>query len=274
MHRSFSVSQITILLLYGLAAIAFAMSRLARHASRQQPLIVAAFGFAIVGIFVHGQSLYSEVHQAGGLSLSMASTISLLGLQLALIGSFGAIDSALRGMTAGLLLLAAVVTIPAGLQPAVAAGTELSWQIQAHILISMFAYGLLTAGAIVAVFALIQDRRLRAGKLSSVNQLFAPLETTERMLFGVAAAGFAGLVLSVVSGFAFVEDLFAQHLVHKTALSLLALLLFGILLAGRFFAGWRGKRAVYLYLWGFAILCLAYFGSRFVLEAVLHRSWG
>lgn len=273
MHRSFSVSQITILLLYGLAAIAFAMSRLARHAPRQQSLLVAAFGFAAVGIFVHGQNLYTEVYAAGGLSLSMASTMSLLGLQLALIASFGAIEPALRGMTAGLLLLAAVVTIPAGLQPTVIASTELTWQIQAHILISMFAYGLLTAGAIVAVFALIQDRRLRAGKLSPVNQLFAPLETTERMLFGVTAAGFAGLTLSVVSGFAFVEDLFAQHLAHKTVLSLLALLLFGILLAGRFFAGWRGKRAVYLYLWGFTILCLAYFGSRFVLEKLLHQSW-
>jgi ABC-type uncharacterized transport system permease subunit len=54
---------------------------------------------------------------------------------------------------------------------------------------------------------------------------------------------------------------------------LLALLLFGILLAGRQFAGWRGKRAVYLYLWGFAILCLAYFGSRFILEELLGRSW-
>ena len=131
----------------------------------------------------------------------------------------------------------------------------------------------LTAGAIVAAFSLSQDRRLRSGKLAAGNQLFAPLETTERMLFGVAAAGFAGLLLSVVSGFAFVEDLFAQHLVHKTTLSLLALLLFGILLGGRLFAGWRGKRAVYLYLWGFGFLCLAYFGSRYVLEEILHRSW-
>ena len=93
------------------------------------------------------------------------------------------------------------------------------------------------------------------------------------MLFGVTAAGFAGLLLAVVSGFAFVESLFAQHLVHKTALSLLALALFGVLLGGRIFAGWRGKRAVYLYLWGFGILCLAYFGSRFVLEEILNRSW-
>jgi ABC-type uncharacterized transport system permease subunit len=51
------------------------------------------------------------------------------------------------------------------------------------------------------------------------------------------------------------------------------LLLFGILSAGRFFAGWRGRPAVYLYLWGFAMLMLAYFGSRFVLENVLGRSW-
>ncbi|MEQ9564175.1 MAG: phosphohydrolase, partial [Woeseiaceae bacterium] len=42
---------------------------------------------------------------------------------------------------------------------------------------------------------------------------------------------------------------------------------------GRMFAGWRGQRAVYLYLWGFGVLCLAYFGSRFVLENILGRSW-
>ena len=46
------------------------------------------------------------------------------------------------------------------------------------------------------------------------------------------------------------------------------------LLAGRHFAGWRGKRAIYLYLGGFIILCLAYFGSRYILEVVLDRSWG
>jgi ABC-type uncharacterized transport system permease subunit len=81
-------------------------------------------------------------------------------------------------------------------------------------------------------------------------------------------------MLAVFSGFLFVDNLFAQHLIHKTSLSLLALILFGILLAGRWLAGWRGRRAVYLYLWGFAVLGLAYFGSRFVLEEVLGRTWG
>jgi ABC-type uncharacterized transport system permease subunit len=268
------VSQITILFLYLLAAVAFAMSRLPSSAARTQPLLIAAVGFAAAGLMLHAQGLYVEINQTNGLSVSIAGAVSLIGLQLALIGLIGAVEPTLRGMTSGLLLLAAIATIPIDLQPVIAPASGLSWQLQAHILIAMFAYGLLTAGTIVAIFALIQDRRLSAGKLSSTNQLFAPLETTEKMLFGVAAAGFSGLLLAVLSGFAFVEDLFAQHLAHKTAFSLLALLLFGILVAGRLFAGWRGKRAVSLYLWGFVFLCLAYFGSRYVLEELLNRRWG
>ena len=267
------MSDITILLLYLLAALAFAISRLPRFQAYSNPSLIAAFAFAAAGIMLHAQFLNREINSPNGLILSIESTLSLVGLQLALIGVFGAFEPILRGMTAGLLGLAALATIPLGLQPSVDMSTELTWQIQAHILTSIFSYGLLAAGAIVALYALIQDRRLRSGHLSSANQLFAPLETTEKLLFGVATAGFIGLLLSVVSGFTFVEDLFAQHLVHKTALSILALVLFGIVVGGRIFAGWRGKLAVYFYLGGFAVLCLAYFGARYVLENILGRTW-
>lgn len=261
-------------MLYLLAAVAFAMSRLPRFASRERLILTLATAFSVVGIALHGQDLFVQMNQAHGLSVSLAGAVSLIGLQLAAIGLLGALEPNLRGMAAGLLLLAAVATIPMDMHPGAPVTLNLSWQLQAHILIAMFAYGLLTAGAIVAVYALIQDRRLKAGKLSSGNRLFAPLETTEKMLFSVTAAGFSVLLLAVLSGFAFVEDLFAQHLAHKTAFSLLALLLFGILVAGRMFAGWRGRRAVYLYLWGFVFLCIAYFGARYVLEELLNRSWG
>jgi len=253
--------------------MAFAVHRLPTHVARARPLLSAAVVFATAALLFHGQLLYDEIFRDDGLNLSMAGAVSIIGLQLGLIGLIGAFESSLRGMSAGLLALAAVTSATTALAPTDAVGLSLTWQIQAHILISMFAYGLLTVGAIVAIYALVQDHRLRTGKLSAANHLFAPLETTEKMLFGIAASGFASLALAVVSGFAFVDDLFAQHLVHKTALSLLALTLFGVLVAGRQFAGWRGKRAVYLYLWGFVFLCLAYFGSRFVLEQILGRSW-
>lgn len=250
------------------------MHRLPAHAARSGPLLGAALVFGVAGLLFHGQLLIGEIYTDSGLQFTIAVTVSLIGLQLALIALLGALEASLRGMSAGLLSLAAITSMATVIAPADGVGTQLAWQIQAHILISMFAYGLLTVGAIVAIYALAQDRRLRTGRLSAANHLFAPLETTEKMLFGIAAGGFAGLLLAVVSGFAFVDNLFAQHLVHKTALSLLALVLFGILLAGRQFAGWRGKRAVYLYLWGFFFLCLAYFGSRLVLEEILGRSWG
>jgi len=229
---------------------------------------------ATAAVLLHGTALIDSLTQGGTINVSLVSSISLIGLQLAIIGTLAAIDSDLRGVSAGLILLAAPTALitHAGVSGGVGGG--LTWQLQTHVFTAMFAYGLLTAGAIVAIYALVQDRRLRAAKLSAVNHLFAPLETTERVLYGVTTVGIIVLAMSVILGITFVENLFAQHLVHKTVLSLLALVVFGILLAGRYFRGWRGRRAVYLYLGGFTLLCLAYFGSRVILELILNRSWG
>jgi ABC-type uncharacterized transport system permease subunit len=70
----------------------------------------------------------------------------------------------------------------------------------------------------------------------------------------------------------FVDDLVAQHLAHKTILSIASWLVFGLLLFGRWRWGWRGNRAVHLTLTGMIVLLLAFFGSKFVLEMVLHRT--
>ncbi|MDX1405198.1 MAG: cytochrome c biogenesis protein CcsA [Woeseiaceae bacterium] len=265
--------QITILFLYIIAGVSLTLSRLPAFSTYHKILLGAAGLSGVAGLLLHAQALSTGIFVDGGLSLSIRNTASLIGLQLALIALLAALQETLRGLAGGLLLLAAVAATLTGWSLPATAEEALTWQIQTHVLISLFAYGLLTAGAIVALFALVQERRLRAGQLSSWNRLFSPLETTEKMLFGITTAGFLLLLLAVSSGFALFDNIFAQHLVHKTTLSLLALLLFGILIGGRQFAGWRGSRAVYLYLWGFAILCLAYFGSRYILEAILGRSW-
>jgi ABC-type uncharacterized transport system permease subunit len=269
-----SVFQITILFLYLMAGTAFALNRLPRLAHSAGMLLWMAFLLSITGLIWHFFVLATAILGAGGLSLTLGNAASFIGLQLALIAILGAIEPTLRGLSGGLLYLSAAAAMLTTTQQADAPAALLSWQLQAHVLIALFAYGLLSVGAIVALYALIQDSRLRAGRLTSINHLFAPLETNEKLLYGIAASGFVILLIAVFSGMTFVDNLFAQHLVHKSAFSILALVLFGILLAGRHFAGWRGRRAVYLYLWGFLMLGLAYFGSRFVLESVLGRSWG
>ena len=268
------MSQITILSLYVLAAGAFTASRLPRFGTHARSLSIAATILVATGIVVHGEALFSLVHLATGIDLTVGNAISMIGLELAIIGLIASIEPTLRGISGGLILLAALTVLLMGPSGDATVGVELSWQVRAHVLIALLSYGLLTVGTIVALFALVQERRLQAARLSPVNQLFAPLETTEKLLFGVAAAGFVGLTLTIVSGSSFVNNLVEQHLAHKFGLSILAWLIFGVLLVGRHFRGWRGKRAVRLYLGGFAVLCLAYFGSRLILEEIFHRSWG
>ena len=55
-------------------------------------------------------------------------------------------------------------------------------------------------------------------------------------------------------------------------LSVLSWMVFGALLFGRWRYGWRGRRAIRLTLAAMALLLLAFFGSRFVLELLLHRT--
>jgi ABC-type uncharacterized transport system permease subunit len=93
----------------------------------------------------------------------------------------------------------------------------------------------------------------------------------ESLLFQMLGAGIVFLTISLASGFLFIEDLFAQHLVHKTVLSILAWIIFTGLLIGRSRYGWRGQTAIKWTLIGFVLLLLAYFGSKLVLELILHR---
>ena len=268
------MSQITIFLLYLLAALAFILSRLPRFSRHSGIYSAVAFGLAGVGLILHGQNLFTLILPGDSIALSVGSVASMIGLELALVAMVAAFEPTLRGLSAGMLVPAAVTALLMGEAGPLHGNAALAWHVKSHILIALTAYGVLTVGAIVAVYALIQERRLHAARITAANQLFAPLETTEKLLIGVTAAGFAGLTLAIATGLYFVSNLLEQNLAHKFALSLLAWCIFGVLLAGRFVAGWRGKRAFELYLWGFAALCLAYFGSRLILEQIFNRSWG
>ncbi len=85
--------------------------------------------------------------------------------------------------------------------------------------------------------------------------------------------GFALLSIVLISGFLFIDDLLAQHLAHKTVLSMTAWAIYGVLLLGRWRFGWRGRTAVRLTLVATGILLVAYFGSKLVLEHILNVNW-
>lgn len=147
-----------------------------------------------------------------------------------------------------------------------------------HLVTGTLAYGVLTLAALHAVLMTAVERELHAGRRRSlfgrwVEEL-PPLLSLERMLFRLILVGFMLLSLTVFSGVLFSEATFGRplRLDHKTVFAILSWVLFGILLAGRWLRGWRGRTALRLTMWGFWVLVLAYVGSRFVLEVVLQRA--
>jgi ABC-type uncharacterized transport system permease subunit len=145
------------------------------------------------------------------------------------------------------------------------------WQIRLHIVLALSAYAVLSIAAVQALAVAWQEHSLRRKRWTSMLRALPPLSAMESLLFQYIVAGFALLTLTILSGALFIEDWMAQHLVHKTILTLLAWVVFGVLLFGRLRFGWRGRTAVRFTLAGMAVLLLAFFGSKFMLEIVLGR---
>lgn len=145
----------------------------------------------------------------------------------------------------------------------------LSPPILAHVGLSILAYSILTLASIQAILVVMQNHNLKHHKSTAIINQLPPLLTMERILFDLLRAGTTLLAAAIIIGLAFVEDLFAQHLAHKTFFSILALATFATLLLGRKLYGWRGALAGKLTLWGISFLMLGFFGSKFVLEALI-----
>src|ERR1700761_2299679 len=157
-----------------------------------------------------------------------------------------------------------------------------------HFLIANIAYGLFAIAALHAVLMLLVERRLHAmrggalarqgaaagnGWLSSWLDTLPPLLPLETLLFRLIGAGFVLLTLTLASGILFNEQLLDRPLQfdHKTVFAILSWVMFGALLTARKVSGWRGRAALRWVLASFVALLLAYVGSRFVFEVLLHR---
>lgn len=184
----------------------------------------------------------------------------------------------LRILVLPMAALASVLPIvfPGVVVPMAERSVWFSW----HVVIAVLAYSTLTIAAFHAVLMALQESRLHAPSNPAASGWFAgaidrlpALLTMEKLLFRLIGFGFALLTLTVLSGVVFSEQLFgiAFKWDHKIIFTLLSWILFGSLLAGRKWRGWRGKTALRFTLTGFTTLLLAYVGSRFVLEVILHR---
>lgn len=152
---------------------------------------------------------------------------------------------------------------------------QMSLAMLLHEGLAILASSVFVAAFMLALLLWLQARRLHNVREAGVSWLerLPPVLTLERILFAVLWVGFALLTVLVLSGMFFGELVWGRPLVlsHKVLLTLIAWLVFGVLLGGRKFAGWRGLTAVRATIFGFVLLFLAYAGTHFVMDVVLKR---
>lgn len=230
--------------------------------------------WAAAALVIHAIALVHVSLQADVLILGVGTVLSLFAWQSALLLWLFSLRESTGILGLVIYPVAGVCAVAAfAMPPGSAAIDTLTWPLIVHILLSMLAYGLLTLGAVQAVILALQHHQLRQRTPGPLMTALPPLETMETLLFRLIIAGFALLSLAIVTGALFIDNLFAQHLAHKTILSLIAWLVFAVLLWGRHQFGWRGRTAMRGALAGYGVLVLAYFGSKMVLELMLGEHW-
>ena len=267
-------------LLYGGLAIYFWRTQWApAAASGPQSAVSAPRLFeqyaVLVPLALHTVLLAHSLFAPDGLHLGLANAVSAILWLTVLIYWLSNFAYHLDGLQALVLPLAALASMLPGLMPTPGALPNSEFiAFKFHFVIAMLAYSFFTIASLHVVLMALVERRLHHGTLTRVLRGLPPLLTMEALLFRIIWAGFILLTLTLGSGVVFSEEIFGKPapVTHKTVFGAISWLIFAALLAGRHFAGWRGRVATRWTLAGFLALVLAYIGSRFVLEVLLGRS--
>lgn len=229
-----------------------------------------------IAVTAHAVALIGDLFADALLVISVLDALSLVFWQAAVLTLLAWRQMPITALTCLVFPLAGLASImaawPEGAQPG--DGIQ-DGALKLHVGLSVFAAGLFTLAAMQSLLVALQNRALHtARETPSMLRGLPPLQSMESALFGALWLAWGVLSAALLTGIVFVDDLFDQHLVHKTLLSVTSWAVFLMLLWGHWRYGWRGRTALRWTWAGYAVLLLAYFGSKFVLEELLGQRWG
>lgn len=226
--------------------------------------VITIAGFALLA---HAVVLVQNIITSSGINLGFYHALSLMCWVIALLIIIVTMLKPVENLFLVFLPVSAIALIIEQVFPSenILSGSA-TIGLQLHIILSVTAYSMLTISALQSIVLAIQEKQLREKHPVQVMRILPPLQTMEEILVQLIAIGFFLLSLSLATGMMFVEDIFEQHISHKTILSILSWFVFGGLLWGRWARGLRGKHLIRWTLSGFTLLVLAYFVPKFVYE--------
>ena len=227
----------------------------------------------LLGWLAHALAIVVDIGGLGsplaGARFGFASALSMtLWLVLAVYG----VESRfvpLPGARRSLALLGAAVVALAWMFPGELRPQAPSRWAPLHWALGIASYGLFGVAVLHAAMLNRAERQMRQAATASPSAApGVPLLRLERLTFRFVGVGFGVLSAALLLGASFAHP---WRWDHKTVFSMLGWIVVAGLLAGRHAFGWRGPRAIRWLYAGAALLLLAYVGSRFVLEVLLHR---
>jgi ABC-type uncharacterized transport system permease subunit len=259
-------------LAYATLALLFWRAQVAGNA---ETLNRGALGHAVgIPLALHAWLLSENLLVDGSLNLGLVYAVSLILWLTMLVYWLARFFYPLASLLTLVLPLAALgVALPALFPEIHKLSEPTSWTFDAHVLVAMLAYSLFTIAALHAGLMSLVEKRLHHATLPRVLRNLPPLLTMETLLFRIIGVGMVLLTLTLASGVLFSEQIFGKpwQFNHKVLFGFISWCVFGVLLLGHIFQGWRGRTAVRWTLSGFGFLILAYLGSKFVLEVILQR---
>lgn len=244
---------------------------LKKQTQPDRPMLLA---FGSIGLLMHTLFLHDAIFSPEGIDFGVGTMLSILGWVEAILLNV-------------LVLYRPITSLALGAYPLVIFGVLMTWigpheyvpyhhygvGMIGHILISVIAYCVIMLAVAQAFLLFCMDYLLKHKHPgAALVKLLPPLQTMETIMFEMVAIGLGLLTASILSGALYVENLLAQHLVHKTVFTILAWIIFATLLAGRHFYGWRGRIAIRWTLAGSFMLLLGFLGTQIILQLILHRS--
>ncbi len=237
-----------------------------RFGSGLRTALLVGFVAHALAILVDIAGLGSEMVAARfGFAPGLSMTVWLVLAVYVIESRFVPLPGARRALAVlGIVVVALAWMFPGEIRP-----TAPSRWAPVHWVLGIASYGLFGAAVLHAAMLNRAERLMRPGAAANISASKGmPLLQLERMTFRFVGAGFVVLSAAIVLG---VWSANPWRWDHKAVFSVLGWLVFAGLLAGRRAFGWRGPAATRGVYAGAALLLLAYVGSRFVLEVLLHR---
>ena len=220
----------------------------------------------IVAVLLHAYTLSNSLWLDANIIFNIGNGLSLV----ALLGSLILLITHLNKPTETLgIFIYPLAALSILLPLAINSQVQLPIELGSHILISIAAYSIMGIATAQAILYGVQERNFKAKRLTKLMKALPPLQVMESTLLQFVKIGFIFLTFALISGAFFVENLFEQHLIHKTFFAILAWFVYGLFLFGQAKYGWRGQTAARFTIWAYFLLILSYLGTTLILQFLI-----